>query len=87
MNRKSKKCKVKYVDELKTDFEVKSVEIMIEEYRIYGRTKETGYKLLATKKDENAAINYANNLNKNKYNGILVIGKSQNGDIPIDLER
>ena len=82
----SKKCKVKFVDDIEMDFEIKPVEIIIE-YKVYGRTNR-GYQLLVTKSDRQQAIDYAKNLNSEVYDSGLVIehNKETNTDFPIDLE-
>lgn len=87
--KRSKRCKVEYVDNIETSFEVKCAEIKVCKYKIYGKTKTSGYQLLTTKNDKQKAIDYANNLNPNTYIGRLVIehNKETDTDTPIDLGR
>lgn len=83
-----KEVKVVYED-IESSFEVKCSELKVIKYKIYGRTKESGYKLLATKLDKQKAIDFAKNLNPEIYNGRLVIKHDEetNTDFPVDLER
>ena len=93
MGKKYKECKVEYVDDVKTSFEVKCGEIRLEkeknEYKIYGRTASTGWQLLSKKHDKQKAIDYAKNLNPEIYDGRIVIeyNKETDTDTPIDFER
>ena len=85
--KKTKECKVKYVEDLDTGIEVSCAEIKMI-YKVYGRTNR-GYQLLATKNNKQQAIDYAKNLNFEVYDSGLVIehNKETNTDFPIDLER
>ena len=89
MGKKYKKCKVEYVDNLETNFEVNCAEIKATKYRIYARTNGSDWKLLTKKKDKQKAIDYANNLNPNIYNDKIVIeyDEETNSEFPVDLER
>ena len=84
-----KELKVEYTDDVEVSFEVKCTEIKMCKYKIYGKTKTSEYKLLATKKDKQKAIDYANNLDPNTYINKLVIeyNKETDTDTPIDLGR
>ena len=89
MGKKYKECKVEYVDNVNTSFEVNCAEIQVKNYRIYARTNETGWQLLAKKKDKQKAIDYAKNLNPEIYNGKIIIeyDKKTDTDFPINLGR
>lgn len=84
--KKTKECKVKYVEDLDTGIEVSCAEIKMI-YKVYGRTNR-GYQLLATKNNKQQAIDYAKNLNQEIYDSTLVIeyNKETNTDFPIGLE-
>lgn len=85
--KKTKECKVTYVEDLDTGIEVSCAEIKMI-YKVYGRANR-GYQLLVTKNNKQQAIDYAKNLNFEVYDSGLVIehNKETNTDFPIDLER
>lgn len=91
--KRSKRCKVEYVDNIETSFEIRCGEIQIKEekneYRIYGRTNDSGWKLLTKKYNKEKAIDYINNLDTKIYNGRIIIehNKETNTDNPINFER
>ena len=83
-----KELKVEYTDDVEKSFEIKCAEIKAVQYKIYGKGKRNSYKLLATKLDKQKAIDYARNVNKDKYDTVLIIehNEKENSDFPIFLE-
>ena len=89
MGKKSKECKIEFVDNINTNFDIKFCEIVLKKYRIYARTKEKGWELLKVTTDKEKALSYIKNLSPKIYNGRILIeeDKKNNIDLPIDFER
>lgn len=68
---KNKRCKVKFVDDLETDFEVKYAEIQTKcIYKIYAYSQ--GWILLDKKDTKQKALDYVDNI-RNSYSDFIVI--------------